>query len=409
MAFGGSCFTDPDDEWDPDWDPWKEVEELYGEDWMEKHGVVISSETCFPGLEAGWFVCTLCHKQLAGMYGMYGHLKSRGHREWVTLRNIELGPQAAALGETKKPSRPSSSSAHTTPKDIVGSQAPIVLPGGWQAPPLPQSQQPSASRQPLLAIPSSTAPPRSPKANKIPVAPATVAPVTVASVLDCDSSSDSSDEETVVREKTGPISWESHPIGAPPPLPAWPSKSQASGSPAPPPPTAPPPPASALPPTPPPPAFNRGKELVQSERDVEESDICASVDRCTDIEEKEQGDAPMENKVMSRVIRAYTGQEVSEIGESEAGYLPVEKGEIVERLCSPVAGHSRNQSATYVFATRYVDGAAAQQGWLPADLLQSICDGSSANVATSRIPQDEEKILNGQGAQVAPPPAFLGA
>jgi len=71
----------PDYEYEePDY---SEVIQLYGEDWMSKHGVVVSSEACVPGLEAGWHVCTHCHKQLAGPGTVLSHFESKQHRSYL--------------------------------------------------------------------------------------------------------------------------------------------------------------------------------------------------------------------------------------------------------------------------------------------------------------------------------------
>eukprot|EP00928_Gymnodinium_smaydae_P002102 TRINITY_DN1073_c0_g1_i1.p1 TRINITY_DN1073_c0_g1~~TRINITY_DN1073_c0_g1_i1.p1 ORF type:complete len:415 (+),score=79.37 TRINITY_DN1073_c0_g1_i1:48-1292(+) len=66
-----------------------EVVRLFGIDWMRDHGVRITSEDCYPGLEAGWMICTLCEKQLAGHWTCVTHFESRIHRRNLAFRRAQ--------------------------------------------------------------------------------------------------------------------------------------------------------------------------------------------------------------------------------------------------------------------------------------------------------------------------------
>eukprot|EP00929_Paragymnodinium_shiwhaense_P104876 TRINITY_DN69678_c0_g1_i1.p1 TRINITY_DN69678_c0_g1~~TRINITY_DN69678_c0_g1_i1.p1 ORF type:complete len:452 (-),score=91.70 TRINITY_DN69678_c0_g1_i1:98-1453(-) len=87
--------------WDDGGEP--ELVRLFGPNWMQDHGVVVSSEGVYAGLEAGWMVCTLCGKQLAGFWTVISHFQGKVHQKklyWLDdeRRRAEEFARHAAAG-----------------------------------------------------------------------------------------------------------------------------------------------------------------------------------------------------------------------------------------------------------------------------------------------------------------------
>ena len=59
----------------------------YGDNWMRDHCIMMSDEDFCPGLEAGWMVCTLCGKQLAGGWIVVSHIEGKWHKKNMAWRN----------------------------------------------------------------------------------------------------------------------------------------------------------------------------------------------------------------------------------------------------------------------------------------------------------------------------------
>ena len=61
------------------------IEERYGKDWRERHQIIETDgkEIC-PGIESGWMICMLCHKQLGGPGTVWSHFEGAAH-----MRNVQ--------------------------------------------------------------------------------------------------------------------------------------------------------------------------------------------------------------------------------------------------------------------------------------------------------------------------------
>jgi len=79
------------------------------------------------------------------------------------------------------------------------------------------------------------------------------------------------------------------------------------------------------------------------------------------------------------VCAPYDGQESSETGVIETGYLPVEVGELLMALSAPQVGHAANRFPAYVYARRITAGQLRpswpSEGWLP---VVNLFDGGGA-------------------------------
>ena len=71
---------------------------------------------------------------------------------------------------------------------------------------------------------------------------------------------------------------------------------------------------------------------------------------------------------------AYDGIEVTANGDAESGYLVVQSGSIVIRMCPDTfKGHGGNKYREYIWAERYTtDNDNKQQGWLPSDIVAPV-------------------------------------
>lgn len=129
--------TDSSDS-EAEWAEWSEcafeaeMVKLHGEDWINKNLLARTTRTYCPGLEEGWLVCTMCHKQLAGLYTIYAHCTSRRH-----VANLEWMSKQAVEGPGSNPPLPAPSQAlqnavavEPCPKwlPIVDKDAPLALP-----------------------------------------------------------------------------------------------------------------------------------------------------------------------------------------------------------------------------------------------------------------------------------------
>lgn len=343
------------------WDPEVELIKAHGPDWMEKHGIVVSSETCFPGLEAGWLICTVCQKQLAGAATALFHFESRSHREWLAWRTGEV---VHAVRQKKTGSASASSSKPAT------WQAPALPAGGWQPPPLPKS----ISTQ---AIADVDRPP-------LPVPGSAVAAKPAASVS---------------APSTAPEEASDRPLAdAPPPLPSrsflLPGR-QAQSQPPPPPPPGSPPQRIAPPPPPGPPPLEEIGSPPLLPQAVGASDAEFLLESDEPIRESEQQEVAAQRVV----VASYDGKEVDESGQPEAGYLVLAVGDVVKPLCDPVAGHSRSQAASYVYGRRMSGSSIGEEGWIPTSFLQAVQDGKV---------QGDVPAGRGYGLE-SPAVAFLGA
>jgi len=318
--------TDPmfHEEWDPDWDPEKELVKLYGEDWMKTHCIEVTGEAFCPGLEAGWLICTLCHKRLAGMTTVLTHVEGRNHRKWLAWRSSEILI------------------------NLHASQPPET--GGWGA--YKGLAGTASSAQPVQQKPP---PPEDPPPVSQPPPPPPL---------------------QLLRGKDKSSSLR----GPPPPPPPSIGLFKTLGGPAPPPPPGPPPPILCRPPPGDPPQ-NEDKDAAPAAAATVAVAAAAQGDQETqrpnELIREEAVAVPLgssspvacvsdQSQIQlqeATAIVAYDATEFLEDGQQEAGYLPLVPGDRLVLHGEPVSGHATNQAPLYVYGSKFGDSSA--QGWFP--------------------------------------------
>lgn len=293
-----------------EWDPEEALIKMYGEDWQEKHGIKITSDTYCPGLEAGWMICTLCNRQLAGLWSVFTHFESRNHR-----RNFEW--QFAHSERTAE------------------FRECLALPPseGWRAPPIHSSWAPSIqsawmppiqSQLPPLAN-TSWSPPPPPPSGMVPPPPPPPPGDPEGWFLE-----GSPPQLGVTRSSAPPPPSDQPPFwGGPPPPPS-----------APPPPGA--PPGDSMPPC----------------------GGAPTLGACGMASESSNKGAPTDGTYV--VAKVYDGLEWNEAGEIEGGYIALAVGDRATLLSEASSGHAANKWQRYA----YGELASGQEGWLPVDCLK---------------------------------------
>jgi len=353
-----------------DWDPEEEILKVWGENWMEYHHIKVTSESYCPGLEAGWLVCELCSRQLAGYHSLYMHFESRNHRrnlEWARAQLEEGGlaggpealpapdgwmppdqfnafqpPTQTALGSRKSGgSRNRSSRGESSHAALYQQQQCPPVRSSWAA--MQGSQHAMAPPPPTSAVPPPPPPPPGdpsqwltagmPQGFSAPPPPSAAPPLV---------SAPPPPPGAPPATSSGPPP----PSGAPPPSsvgPPPPSGGPSPPSAGPPPPSGGPPLSGAGPPPPaagpPPPTGGSGQSGGRP------------------------GMAPADGTYA--VARAYDGREVSATGTVEGGYLPLVEGTRVTLLSEAKPGSDTNRHSRYAFGKL----PSGQEGWVPVDCL----------------------------------------
>lgn len=304
LAGGGAGFhIEEVDDLDCD----EELVRRYGEDWMESQCIMVSDETTCPGLEPGWLICMLCHKQIAGTWSMLSHLTSKRHERYLAWHLTE-GAQVS----------------EKVPRSAPTLSAPPLPP----TPPPPSNWRPLARVGPTMFQPSSWGPVSESQWTPPPLPHLVSTSRPQSSAVSPPQCSPPSSE---------PQRW----LGPPPPPPG-------------PPPPAPPPPPD--------------EPFVQPE--LPEPPLDQPPGETPPVADPEADKVKSGSSGAALVTADYDGEEVDEAtGLPDTGYLPVQVGDMLTPLAAPAPGHSRNRFACYVFAERR-GGGTSSRGWVPMDHLK---------------------------------------
>ena len=409
-------------ECEPEGDGQFEVVEEYGPIWMTEHSIILTDEYNCPGMEAGWMLCTLCGRQLAGHWNVFTHLSGKQHKNQMGWKTAQAAlkaraavtsntgtswvppalPESTASSYPPPPALPTvpytSAAPQSTPSNSADwtrwtaqTAAPTTSASTW-TPPLPIAHQCDLPNFPAAPVPSHWSLPK--QEGKKPTKRRS--------------------------QQRVPVPVAETPTWMPPPPSHMPSVELPTWQP-----QAPPPP-----PKNPPKNADEKKNAEQAEKKKEhqfsaENPWTFSVNACigligpaasTDIRERKQQQqqrhqqqeavhidedsddepppptydptpdclqaprvrptgqddlsnfqAPSGPKTKTRnVILNYDASEVDEAGNPEGGYLRVRIGQRITIEHEALPGHARNLYDQYIFA-RLDDH---EQGWLPTACLQ---------------------------------------
>lgn len=325
----------PDSICDHDDDGEKEVLRLYGPDWMQTHGVVETSENQIPGILAGWWVCLLCNRQLAGHWQVVAHFESARHRKRFAWKKSEMNPGHGFV------------------------QQPFYSPqAGLPALPWPSYMASSYPLPPYQTMNADTM--RCAQQQQQQQRMNDPWPQADARVTHIDNNSKVGPPMSPASQQDG----QTQPRFPPPPPPPHFASLQRLGLPPPPPPLPQPlQPSSVLPtngPQPKPISLSvHGVSLQTAEASTPprwQQNLGPSVPVL--------GVPPVRQL---KVMAAYNADEIDELGQSEEGYMMVRAGEIVTVLCEPEPGHNNNRASFYTFAE--AEGCSGRAGWIPIGCL----------------------------------------
>lgn len=316
-----------------EWDPEAEVLRLYGENWMQNHGVQFSTEAFCPGIEEGWMICTLCHKQLAGLCTVLSHFESKGHQMWLAYRNQQvLGGQMQGTGL-----------ALPAPAGWKADQGWVVQPRVGLPPPPPTNEPPPPPPPPpeggeQMSYTGWVTMPPPPPLGQPPSIAGSYAPtglppsmphaVPAAGMGSPDQGAlfraDGQAPTELGRAQLGSLA-PAHP--GPPSIAEHPAQAQAVLGPT----SAPAHGAAVLGPTSAPASATRSAEAI--------------------------------------AVLPYEAKEVAEDGRPESGYLILEVGDRVVLHGAPVPGHSANRALHYSYGRKL--GPTGESGWFPSEIVRA--------------------------------------
>lgn len=393
-----SIETAPSEDED-EWDAEREIVKIHGEDWMEKHEIKMTSDEYCPGLEAGWMVCGLCHRQFAGLTSIYYHFESRNHQKnydwkWAKEHGANFAapflplPDSGEIGDgdpeepvfmgfrpdfqpflhprpprrairDKKEKAPVEAEPFEMPKGLDEEQ-PAWMPsfaGGagpglsMPPPPPPSGQMPPAPPPPPgdpdgwspVGAPPPLIPgiPPPPPGNGafagMPPPPGPVSPWGIPL-----------NAAAPPPPPPAPVDDGAPPMGVPPPPMGVPPAGYGAPPPAGVPPVgySPPPPAGSSPPPPGPP-----------------SSIPAAAPPPPAAESSPPTEATGPGEYV--VAIAYDGREVNEAGSAEGGYLPLTVGARITLVTEASPGEASNRFSLYAYGRL----ASGEEGWVPLDCL----------------------------------------
>ena len=91
-----TIFAPVQSECEPEGNGQFEVVEEYGPNWMTEHSIIVTDEYNCPGMEAGWMLCTLCGRQLAGYWNVFTHLRGKQHKNQMGWKTAQAALKARA-------------------------------------------------------------------------------------------------------------------------------------------------------------------------------------------------------------------------------------------------------------------------------------------------------------------------
>jgi len=314
-------------------------------------------------------ICTLCHKQLAGLCTVLSHFESRGHRSWLAWHNSEVMAASQAL-----------------PGAPPALPAPVAWSGERQAPPPPLEEPPPALPPPLPGFAPQSA------HGWLPAYGADAAPAVSSAARPFPMPAGTRAAAAVPPPTSAPPSG-----GPPPPPPPLGPPPQGFGPP--PPPTGPPPGLGPPPPRGVPPPVRQGPPTVapaplpvpspSSQLAAEPvrlggplpqqaagpaggsagAEEAGSSGHAPGAVTPAESGRPAQNQEFweAVVVLHYDATELAEDGRPEGGYLALSVGERLELRGAPVPGHSANQARHYFYGQKLEDRSSA--GWFPTHCI----------------------------------------